>query len=258
MLSKPKDKKTIVFLCTGDTCRGPMAQGYMLKRIQELGLAHLEVKTAGVLTVAGLVPTPEAKQVMQKEGVDIAKHRSAALSRELISRADYLLGMTPYHVQIAKRMADEAQTKAHLLKEFAKSDPRNFQINDPMGATLEVYKRVFREIKMAVDRLLEMPEINTPPAPPVSPFAKKPVPPSPAPAPAPVLEVTTLDAKKKPAPAKAVPAAKPAPAKKGAAKAPAKPAPANAPAKPAAKAAPAKKAAAPAAKKPAKPAASKK
>lgn len=254
MLSKPKDKKTIVFLCTGDTCRGPMAQGYMLKRIQELGLAHIEVKTAGVLTVAGLVPTPEAKQVMQKEGVDIAKHRSAALSRELINRADYLLGMTPYHVQIAKRMTDEAQNKAHLLKEFAKSDPRNFQINDPMGATLEVYKRVFREIKMAVDRLLEMPEISTPPAPPVSPFAKKPVPPPAPPPPAP--EPAPAEAKKKPAPAKPEPPAKPAPAKKEAVKA-ANSAPAKAAAKPAAKAAPAKKAAAPA-KKPAKAAASKK
>jgi hypothetical protein len=71
--------------------------------------------------------------------------------------------MTPFHVQHALRMAPEAKGKTHLLKEFAKSDMKNYQVTDPMGATLEVYKRVYREIKLAIDRLLEEEFVIAPP-----------------------------------------------------------------------------------------------
>jgi protein-tyrosine-phosphatase len=245
MLTKPREKKVIVFLCTGDTCRGPMAQGYMKAKLDERAIAHVEVRTAGVMTIAGLVPTPEAKQVMDKEGIDIGKHRSAPFTPELLRRSDLVLGMTPFHVQHALRMAPEAKGKTHLLKEFAKSDMKNYQVTDPMGATLEVYKRVYREIKLAIDRLLEEEFVIAPPTEDVT--IPRPRPAAPTPAPAPVVEKAAPAAPAKAssngsaADAKA-PAKKAAPAKKPAAKA--------APAK--AKPAPAKKAAAPKAKPAAK------
>lgn len=133
-----------------------MAYGYMKKRLDEKGLSYVEIKTAGVMTIAGLVPTPEAKQVLEKEGIDISRHRSAPLTPELIAKADIILGMTPFHVQFALRMSEDAKGKTHLLKEYTKSDLKNYQITDPMGATLEVYKRVFREIRLAVDKLVDM------------------------------------------------------------------------------------------------------
>lgn len=163
MLTKPKRRKTIVFLCTGDTCRGPMAHGYMSDCLEKAGIHYIEVKSAGVLTIEGLIPTPEAKQVMDKEGVDIGRHRSSRFTPELARRADLILGMTPYHVQTALRDFKGAKDKSFLLKEYTKSDMKNFQVTDPMGATLEVYKRVFREIKLAVDRLLEEDFVKVPP-----------------------------------------------------------------------------------------------
>lgn len=218
MLTKPRDKKVIVFLCTGDTCRGPMAQGYMKKKLEEKGITHIEVRTAGVMTVSGLVPTPEARQVMEKEGIDIMKHRSAPLTRELVKRSDVVLGMTPFHVQFAKRLDDEAKDRTYLLKEFAKSDMKNYQVTDPMGATLEVYKRVYREIKLAVDRLMEHEFVLTPPSDHIN---------IPAPKPRPVESVATKASiprfeededhhespARKPVPRKPAPKSKPAPAK---------------------------------------------
>ena len=255
MLGKKRSKKTILFLCTGDTCRGPMAQGYMREALLQKEMKGFDVRTAGVMTIAGLIPTQEAVQVMKNATVDITGHRSTPLTPELVRKADLILGMSPFHVQYALRLSDDAKGKTFLLKEFAQSDMKNYQITDPMGATLEVYKRVYREMKMAIDRMIEQKDffigvVEEKPRPASVPTAvgsKKVVPP-PAPPAKPVKAAAKAE-KEAPAPAKST--AKVAPAKTAApaAKAPAKAAPpaAKAPAKPAGKTpppAPAKKKAA--------------
>ncbi|MCC5875893.1 MAG: low molecular weight protein arginine phosphatase [Candidatus Sumerlaeia bacterium] len=161
LLSKKKKKKIVVFLCTGNTCRGPMAQGYMKAAMDEREITGIEVRTAGVMTIPGLIPTPEATLVLKNAGIDIRAHRSSPLTPELIAKADLILGMTPFHVQFALRMSDDARGKTYLLKEYAESDVKMFQISDPMGMTLEVYKRVYREMKLAIDRILDNKEFFT-------------------------------------------------------------------------------------------------
>lgn len=161
LLGKKKKKKVVVFLCTGNTCRGPMAQGYMKWAMEEKGISGIEVRTAGVMTIPGLIPTPEATLVLKNAGIDIRAHRSSPLTNELIRKADLILGMTPFHVQFALRMSDDARGKTFLLKEYAESDVKMFQISDPMGMTLEVYKRVYREMKLAIDRILDNKEFFT-------------------------------------------------------------------------------------------------
>ncbi len=155
LLGRKRKKKIVVFLCTGNTCRGPMAQGYMKKAMEDRGIKNVEVRTAGVMTIPGLIPTAEAAQVMKAADVDVSGHRSSPLTHELIRKADLILGMTPFHVQYALRMSDDAKGKTYLLKEYAESDVKNYQITDPMGATLEVYKRVYREMKLAIDKMLD-------------------------------------------------------------------------------------------------------
>ncbi len=168
LLPKKKKRKIVLFLCTGDTCRGPMAQGYIKRAMEERGITGVEIKTAGIMTSHGLIPTPEAVQVMRNAGVDITGHRSAVLTETLIRKADLILGMSPLQTQYAKRLTEEAVGKTYLLKEYAESDMKNYQINDPMGATLEVYKRVYREMKLAIDKMLDTKEFFG-----ASPSAKK-------------------------------------------------------------------------------------
>lgn len=164
-------RKMILFLCTGNTCRSPMAAGYLQKLLKERGVKDIEVKAAGVMTIPGLLATPEAIQVMDTVGVDLRQHRSSQLTKDLIKKADLILGMTPFHVQSALRVSDEARGKTFLFKEYTRSDLKNTQIVDPMGCTLEVYKKVFNEIKQATNRLIKMDIIGIKP----SKVEKKPV-----------------------------------------------------------------------------------
>lgn len=253
LLGRKRSKRVVVFLCTGNTCRGPMAQGYMKHAMAERGVKTVEVKTAGVMTIPGLIPTPEACQVMANAGIDIKGHRSSPLTPELIRKADVILGMTPFHVQFALRMSDDAKDKTYLLKEYAESDLKNYQISDPMGATLEVYKRVYREMKLAIDKMLETKELlNGVEEEDPRRARRKAIAEAEASPKRVAAKAAAAAAKAAPVPAKAPvkPAAKAAPAKAAPAKAPPAKAPAKAaPAKPAAK--PTAKPAAPAAKKPA-------
>lgn len=157
-------KKMFLFLCTGNTCRSPMAAGYLQKLLKEKGVRDIEVKAAGVMTIPGLLATPEAIQIMDSVGVDLRRHRSGQLTKDLIKKADLILGMTPFHVQSALRVSDEARGKTFLFKEYTRSDLKNTQIVDPMGCTLEVYKKVFNEIKHATHRLMKMDIIGVKPS----------------------------------------------------------------------------------------------
>jgi protein-tyrosine-phosphatase len=150
------EKKVLLLIDTGDNCRCPMAAGYFLKLLEQRGVKHIDIKTAGVMTPTGLLPTPEAVLLLHEEGVDIRRHRSRPLSAELIRRADLVLGMTPFHVQSAYRMAEDARGKTFLLKEYVGREGRNTQIADPMGGTLEIFKKCFAEIKASLQRLVEM------------------------------------------------------------------------------------------------------
>ena len=140
-----------------------MAAGFFLKLLEQRGIKHIDIRTAGVMTPTGLLPTPEAVQLLQDEGVDIRRHRSRPLTREMIKKADLILGMTPFHVQSALRINEDARGKTFLLKEYVGRDGKNTQIADPMGGTLEIFKRCFSEIRASLHRLVEMEIVTKPP-----------------------------------------------------------------------------------------------
>jgi len=141
----------VLIVCTGNTCRSPMAAGMFKKYLAEklgcgvdqLGRMGYKVVSAGVIEMAGLSATEEAVAACLSRGVDISNHRSQPLSRSLVEECDYIFGMERMHLARVAALSAEAADKCRLLAE-------GDEIADPIGQEQAVYDRCAEIIERAV------------------------------------------------------------------------------------------------------------
>lgn len=147
--------RTILFVCTGNSCRSVMA-AEMLKKI--LGPNDkVEVLSAGSGAMPGMQATDCTVEILKKEGVDATNHRSLRLSKEMIERADLIFTMERFHKDRILRLVPQANGKVYLLREFQK-DPGEVvepEVPDPIAMPMEVYERSFGLIKEPIQHLAE-------------------------------------------------------------------------------------------------------
>ncbi len=149
--------KKILLVCSGNTCRSSMAEGLARHLLEQKGLLDsVTVLSAGTAAWAGQPATPEAVTALSEEGIDLSNHRAQALTPELIKEADLVLTMTGHHRQQVLRLVPAAAGKVHLLKKYAESFAGDletaesdwaYEIPDPFGQPLEVYRQVAQELK---------------------------------------------------------------------------------------------------------------
>jgi protein-tyrosine phosphatase len=138
----------IVFVCTGNTCRSPLAEVLCKKRLAErLGCAVEElagrgflVLSAGLAAMMGGLAAPEAVEVACGYGADLSGHRSQPLTPELASRADYLVAMTRGHLQALADQFPRPSAWPRLLS------PQGEDLPDPIGCDQQVYQECGRQI----------------------------------------------------------------------------------------------------------------
>jgi len=156
-IQKVLNKKVILFVCTGNSCRSVMAKFYLEKRLKDLGRDDVEVLSRGVMALEGLNATQEVKQILKEEGIDAYSHISRKVSTEVIKRADLVLVMERLHEEEINRILPQAKNKVFLLKEFARLDgDDDLNIYDPISKPLETYQQVFAVIKEAIERMLKI------------------------------------------------------------------------------------------------------
>ncbi len=149
--------KTILFICTGNVCRSPMAEGFFRKATS--GNGEFRVMSAGLGAVDGQPPTPHSVNAMKEIGVDISAQRSRALTADLVRQADYIFGMTHAHVDTIGLLYPAAAEKTFLLREFDDSlDLYEKDIPDPIGSPYDVYVHCREQIGQGITSLLKFME----------------------------------------------------------------------------------------------------
>lgn len=151
-------KFTILFVCTGNTCRSPMAEGALRTLLDKERPGKSVVMSAGTSAATGFPATMFAIEAAKIWDCDISRHKSQLLDSHLIDRADLILCMAPEHLAEVLRQVPSARNKAFLFKNFPDGRTHGEPVEDPIGQALERYNQTFIEIGEYLGKFL--PEIT--------------------------------------------------------------------------------------------------
>lgn len=141
----------ILFVCTGNTCRSPMAQGLLEDMARKKDL-DIVVRSAGVFALDGQSVSREAVQVLREEGINISHHRANMIHRDLVEESDLILTMSKSHKEALLSKYDFIEGKVFTLKEYAYGLEED--ILDPFGRGIDVYRHTKEEIKDALKEII--------------------------------------------------------------------------------------------------------
>jgi L-threonylcarbamoyladenylate synthase len=163
---RPQAACLLVFVCTGNTCRSPLAEALCKARLAErIGCTATElpahgfhIVSAGLSAFSGGPAAEEAVEVARAYGADLTSHCSQPLTPDLVARADYLVAMTSGHLQALAERYGGIAARPRLLS------PNGDDLADPVGCHREVYEKCAGQIWHFLDPLIDelRPPVSTP------------------------------------------------------------------------------------------------
>lgn len=145
----------ILFVCTGNTCRSPMAEKIFRKMAKEQGLP-VDIRSAGTFAYAGSPASVNASQVLQSKGIQ-EEHVSQMVTPDLMDWATLVLTMTYAHKSSLLQAYPQMGEKIYTLKEYTNpGSPYGVDIGDPFGGPLHVYESCAQEIEQSLGMLLQI------------------------------------------------------------------------------------------------------
>lgn len=138
---------TVLFVCTANICRSPMAMGLLRQKVGYMD--DWRIESAGTWSISGEPPAWNTQLVLAQRGIDIRNHRSRPVNRDLLKEFRLILVMEAGHKEALRVEFPEVADRVYLLSEMVGD---SYNIPDPMGFSLESFEETLRELEQILDR----------------------------------------------------------------------------------------------------------
>ena len=143
--------KKILFVCSGNTCRSPLAEAVARSILPSRAGFEVEVSSAGTSALDGSVASGFSLEVARDHGLDLSSHRARVVTREMLRDADLIVTMGVRHREAIEQLDADAVEYTYLLTNF--SDHLHGEIPDPIGSGRDVYERTYLAIRDCIESM---------------------------------------------------------------------------------------------------------
>lgn len=145
----------ILFICTGNLCRSPMAEMLLRHKLKEKNIDNIEVCSAGLNTYNGALISRDSKMVLINKGIDVdLSFRSKEISVDLLRTSDMILTMTLAHKLEIHRNYPKYIEKVFTISEYANNGEME-DVIDPYGCSRKTYEDVFFQIDRDIEKIIK-------------------------------------------------------------------------------------------------------
>lgn len=149
--------KSVMFICTGNICRSPMAHAYMQKKVYDLNKeSEYIISSCGTQAVQGQSATDNAINSMKRYGIDLTNHRATHIENSDIMNCDLIFALTENHKKQILEVYPSLNSKVFVLKAYINEKEKYIDIDDPWGLDINVYDATAKDIVENIDKLIEL------------------------------------------------------------------------------------------------------
>jgi protein-tyrosine phosphatase len=146
--------KTVLFVCTANICRSPMAEA-IFNALAEDRQLHFRARSSGVAALENEPMAPNARAALEEVGVPAGDHRARQVNESMLREADLVLAMSPRHMAQLQEHYGSLSHKVHTLPRYASGVPGEDGISDPYGQAMTSYRACVHQLVGYIDSLVE-------------------------------------------------------------------------------------------------------